>query len=538
MSKFALAKGASGLVLGGVAAVGAVAVGLYVSGNLFPTTEPEAPVVEPVAEAPVVVPTEPETTEDQVVVAEPEAPVVVEPEPEVAATPEPEPTVETVAPDPKVATAPEPEPPVEVTKPEPDVAVAPEPEVQEDVADAEPAPEDVAVVAEPETPVEEVVEAPEPALPDLAAPGFDIVRVAPDGQTLIAGTARDAGDVLILLDGKEVGRATVDGSGKFVAFVDLPRSDAPRVVSLVSTRGADRAESDDQVIIAPSVQVAEVPEPAEAPVEAPAAVDVAEAAPEQDTPVIEDTAVAVDEEGEGPVVTAVEPEVSAPVAVVEAEATDQPEPVVAASEPAVPTKPAPEPELEAPEIVVAEAAEPVAPAVILSTQDGVEVLQSAGAGPQTLDQIALDAITYETAQSVTLTGRGTSDEFVRVYLNNQPVLTTEVGSDGRWRADLPDVDTGTYTLRVDAVDATGDVTSRVESPFRREDPVALEAAIDRAEAATVIQVVTVQPGNTLWAIARDRYGDGPAYVKVFEANRDRIRDPDLIYPGQVFSIPD
>ena len=253
---------------------------------------------------------------------------------------------------------------------------------------------------------------------------------------------------------------------------------------------------------------------------------------------IEDTAVAVDEEGEGPVVTAVEPEVSAPVAVVEAEATDQPEPVVAASEPAVPTKPAPEPELEAPEIVVAEAAEPVAPAVILSTQDGVEVLQSAGAGPQTLDQIALDAITYETAQSVTLTGRGTSDEFVRVYLNNQPVLTTEVGSDGRWRADLPDVDTGTYTLRVDAVDATGDVTSRVESPFRREDPVALEAAIDRAEAATVIQVVTVQPGNTLWAIARDRYGDGPAYVKVFEANRDRIRDPDLIYPGQVISIPD
>ena len=56
--------------------------------------------------------------------------------------------------------------------------------------------------------------------------------------------------------------------------------------------------------------------------------------------------------------------------------------------------------------------------------------------------------------------------------------------------------------------------------------------------AAVVQVVTVQPGNTLWAIARDRYGSGPAYVKVFEANRDRIRDPDLIYPGQVFSIPD
>ena len=93
-------------------------------------------------------------------------------------------------------------------------------------------------------------------------------------------------------------------------------------------------------------------------------------------------------------------------------------------------------------------------------------------------------------------------------------------------------------LRVDAVDASGDVTSRVESPFRREDPVVLSQAADRSEGPSVVRVVTVQPGNTLWAIARDRYGEGPSYVKLFEANRDRIRDPDLIYPGQVFSIPD
>ena len=48
---------------------------------------------------------------------------------------------------------------------------------------------------------------------------------------------------------------------------------------------------------------------------------------------------------------------------------------------------------------------------------------------------------------------------------------------------------------------------------------------------------TVQPGNTLWAIARERYGEGIMYVMVFEANRDRIRNPDLIYPGQVFVLP-
>jgi len=49
--------------------------------------------------------------------------------------------------------------------------------------------------------------------------------------------------------------------------------------------------------------------------------------------------------------------------------------------------------------------------------------------------------------------------------------------------------------------------------------------------------ITVQPGFTLWRIARDSYGDGVLYVQVFEANRDKIRDPDLIYPGQVFTVP-
>jgi nucleoid-associated protein YgaU len=52
-----------------------------------------------------------------------------------------------------------------------------------------------------------------------------------------------------------------------------------------------------------------------------------------------------------------------------------------------------------------------------------------------------------------------------------------------------------------------------------------------------VQLVTVQPGFTLWGIAKSTYGDGIAYVKVFEANRDQIRNPDLIYPGQVFALP-
>ena len=68
------------------------------------------------------------------------------------------------------------------------------------------------------------------------------------------------------------------------------------------------------------------------------------------------------------------------------------------------------------------------------------------------------------------------------------------------------------------------------------EPVELDAYL-RAPSAT-FRVKTVQPGSTLWAIAKESYGAGIEYFKVFDANKERIRDPDLIYPGQVFEIPD
>ena len=67
-------------------------------------------------------------------------------------------------------------------------------------------------------------------------------------------------------------------------------------------------------------------------------------------------------------------------------------------------------------------------------------------------------------------------------------------------------------------------------------PEVLAAAAARASGPAT--AVTVQRGDTLWAIARDRYGEGLLYVQVFEANREFIRDPDLIYPGQIFALPD
>ncbi len=49
--------------------------------------------------------------------------------------------------------------------------------------------------------------------------------------------------------------------------------------------------------------------------------------------------------------------------------------------------------------------------------------------------------------------------------------------------------------------------------------------------------MTVQPGFTLWGIAEGQLGDGIRYVQVFEANKDKIRDPNLIYPGRCSRFP-
>jgi nucleoid-associated protein YgaU len=48
---------------------------------------------------------------------------------------------------------------------------------------------------------------------------------------------------------------------------------------------------------------------------------------------------------------------------------------------------------------------------------------------------------------------------------------------------------------------------------------------------------TVKPGDTLSKIAKEHLGDANAYMKIFEANRDKLSNPDLIKPGQVLTLP-
>lgn len=182
----------------------------------------------------------------------------------------------------------------------------------------------------------------------------------------------------------------------------------------------------------------------------------------------------------------------------------------------------------------APAPEPARVAVLKSDSEGVSLLNAAP--PEAMTAVALDTIGYSDLGDVQLTGRAQPDTAsVRIYLDNRSVINLPVDAQGRWRGDLPDVDEGVYTLRVDEVSAQGAVSSRVETPFKRESAAVLEQAAAGDDGP--IKAITVQAGATLWAIARERYGDGTLYLRVFEANADSIRNPDLIYPGQVFDLP-
>ena len=65
----------------------------------------------------------------------------------------------------------------------------------------------------------------------------------------------------------------------------------------------------------------------------------------------------------------------------------------------------------------------------------------------------------------------------------------------------------------------------------------MDHPMEREALASLPGKVVVQPGNSLWRISRRLYGRGVLYTVIYEANKEQIADPDLIYPGQVFKTP-
>lgn len=403
---------------------------------------------------------------------------------------------------------------------EPDVAAD---EASEPSAVPEEGGGEAAALDRPE-PAAEATPDPDPApsaVPETPAPPtFDVVRVEPDGTAVIAGRAAPGSRVRVEIDGAIAGEADADARGNFVALLGLGTSRAPRAVGL-SSRAEHGGEvaSDETVVLGPSPDAGPPEEDAsaEGPQETAAAPAPAVTGTGADAPLAEPAAP-------GPAVEA-PPELADATSDALAVPGESPQPDMDVPAEAAGERPGaapPEP--------------PEPPAVVLSDADGVRVLQSGAT--QAPDNVTVDAISYDETGNVILSGRGTGAGSVRVYLDNNPILSTGIGTDGAWRTPLPDIDTGVYTLRVDEIAEDGTVASRLETPFKRE-PVQtiLALAEEEGDSALPVRLVTVQTGNTLWGISRRAYGEGTLYVRVFEANRTRIRDPDLIYPGQVFTVP-
>jgi nucleoid-associated protein YgaU len=139
----------------------------------------------------------------------------------------------------------------------------------------------------------------------------------------------------------------------------------------------------------------------------------------------------------------------------------------------------------------------------------------------------MDTLEYDDQGRAVLSGRATPGATVQIYAGNQPLATATANAAGEWSAtSTRAVDPGRVQLRLDQLGKDARVVQRVVVPLAQA-----------AAALTPGQIYTVQPGNNLWQISRRAYGIGTRYLIIYSANLGQIRDPEHIYPGQVFRLP-
>lgn len=396
------------------------------------------------------------------------------------------------------------------------IARGPEP-VVEPVAVAALEPAATAEAAKPAVAAEPVAPVAAPILP-----GFDVVRVEPDGTATVAGSAAAGAKVSLRVDGAEVAAAQADAQGKFVSLFTLTPSAAPRLLSIVAL-GADGAEviGPETVALAPiavpeaAVAAAEVLQAPAALLVAPEGVKVLQAG--GDVPAEVAAHVSVDSiayapdgavmlGGRGQADAALRVYLDdAAIADVVVGADGAWAAVLMAVEPGVYTLRVDQ--LDAGGKVVSRFETPF-------KRETLEALAAASqAAPAAAEAVAAEAVAApEAAEVATEVASEPTTEVAT------PVAT-EVAAEPQAATAAPEPAT--------AADVVPDVAV-AEVP----------AAAAVAKPAVVAPVsVTVQPGYTLWGIAQQNFGKGILYVQVFEANKAKIKDPDLIYPGQVFTIP-
>ncbi|WP_353345576.1 LysM peptidoglycan-binding domain-containing protein [Litorivita sp. NS0012-18] len=155
--------------------------------------------------------------------------------------------------------------------------------------------------------------------------------------------------------------------------------------------------------------------------------------------------------------------------------------------------------------------------------------------PQDQTAAAQTAQTSTSAATARSEGDGDTQSAATANAPETPPVTASVSASGgqnsAQQAATPPAEPEQEQASVAAQDPTAKPASTTAST------PASTLAPAPAAAPTQLRVVTVQPGSTLWEISSQNYGEGVEYMRIFNANRAQIRDPDLIYPGQVFDIP-
>jgi nucleoid-associated protein YgaU len=308
--------------------------------------------------------------------------------------------------------------------------------------------------------VASAAQSPAPAPAPEIKPSFDVVRVNPNGDAVVAGRAAPGTKITLLDNGQPAGSAEADDRGEWVLLPDSAVDPGQHKFSVRSTdANGKNLDSEKEVIVV-------VPKPAE---------DIA------GQPVTKPSgalALEVPKDGEGPTQLLNSPGSAS--------------------------------------------ATPAAPVTAASQET------PAAATPQT-PPLSLDTIDYTQDGRAMLSGHTLPDGDLLLYLDNGTLGNTKADGSGRWTFVLEQkAQTGDHKLRVDLVDGAGKVQARVEVPFSQPDFSTVALNDDS---------VIVQPGNSLWRIARRTYGNGVQFTVIYEANKDHIRNPDLIYPGQIFNLP-
>lgn len=185
-------------------------------------------------------------------------------------------------------------------------------------------------------------------------------------------------------------------------------------------------------------------------------------------------------------------------------------------------------------------------------------------------RIAVETVEFEAPDGVTVSGRAEPGARVRVYLEDEGasqagdargMLGQARGDqDGMWQVNgtraLPP---GRYRVYAEIRDAEDRTIASAERRFDRVEVVMAEEpapvppaeggladrlaelpALDEApeaQSAAGPTTVHIERGDNLWHIAEAIYGNGLRYHDIYAFNRSQINDPDLIYPGQIFTVP-